>query len=929
MNSLKPYPNSSITKNLILSLGFILLTFTKANAQQLADTTYIKKLYDSSIIYCTNGDNYNVLKILNKVLKLKSGMPDDCKPEYFKVYNVLGLSCKELGDVSKGIEYLEKGLKSASQPIYIAILNVNLANCYIRKGDYLKAICYSESALSAFEKCNRKDREYNLAMNLGISGFSYLSLGDYDRAKYYFLRCIQITEKNRIKGFGFAYSGCGFAYQKLGSIENANSYFKKAKYYFEKEIENDAKTLGEGHYKTGEAYMNYATLCSELGEFAASERLNRRAYKILITSLGGKHFLTYSCLYNYAQLFQRMGRYRQALEYCQKFLISKIYDFNDTSVYANPKADLIPDIELLDILKLKAQAFTMLTEQQNKTENLKAALATLELAAGFIERLRMSYPYESFKLKITEKEHETYLSIVEIAYSLYRTTGNPEYITTAFRYAEYSKYAVLRDQRGEELAQGAAGIPDSLCEQERDIKLRMSDAHRQVEAESKLEHPNRSKIEELNKQQLALMLKLEGMVKLIERSYPLYYKLKYSNQVVSMPQLQKAMEEKEAIIEYVLSDNALYTFAITKDTFQLVRQDADTTFFSKLNHFTNALHNDLSSDYVQYRNAAYFLYQKLILPVEPLLKGKNLLIIPDGKLNLIAFDALTDKPNSGRNGCNYANEPYLIKKYPIGYASSATLYSYSLGDDRKGNPSFLGIAPEFRVMRDSLGWLPFGERSVKRLAWLTFGKSLTGSSATKENFIRQCSRYDIIHIYTHGFEDTLNPANSRLVMAKSKGPTDAYRLHAWEVYNMQLNARMVVLASCYSGSGKLSKGEGVMSMSRSFMYAGSQSVVASLWIAYDNSMDDILNGFYLNLFKGMRKDEALRLAKLEYLKNTQSFFVYPHFWAGLVVNGNQHALYHYWYLKKIILAVTIIIALTLVFWKRRAVRRLLYKAKKR
>ncbi len=113
-----------------------------------------------------------------------------------------------------------------------------------------------------------------------------------------------------------------------------------------------------------------------------------------------------------------------------------------------------------------------------------------------------------------------------------------------------------------------------------------------------------------------------------------------------------------------------------------------------------------------------------------------------------------------------------------------------------------------------------------------------------------------------------------------------------------------------------------MSMSRSFMYAGSQSVVMSLWIAYDNSMDDILNSFYLNLFKGMRKDEALRLAKLEYLKNTQSFFVYPHFWAGMVVNGNQNALYHYWYLKKIALAVTIIIALTLVFWKRRAIKRL-------
>jgi hypothetical protein len=77
----------------------------------------------------------------------------------------------------------------------------------------------------------------------------------------------------------------------------------------------------------------------------------------------------------------------------------------------------------------------------------------------------------------------------------------------------------------------------------------------------------------------------------------------------------------------------------------------------------------------------------------------------------------------------------------------------------------------------------------------------------------------------------------------------------------------------------------------------------------------------------MRKDEALRLAKLEYLKNTQFFFVYPHFWAGIVVNGNQNALYHYWYLKKITLAIIVILTILIIFWKRKAIKNLLYKAK--
>lgn len=112
------------------------------------------------------------------------------------------------------------------------------------------------------------------------------------------------------------------------------------------------------------------------------------------------------------------------------------------------------------------------------------------------------------------------------------------------------------------------------------------------------------------------------------------------------------------------------------------------------------------------------------------------------------------------------------------------------------------------------------------------------------------------------------------------------------------------------------------------MYAGSESVVMSLWAASDRSTNNILNSFYKNLRKGMRKDEALQLAKLENLEKAEPIFAHPRYWAGIVINGNQNGLYHYWYLKKIGLAGTIILALLFVFWKRKAIRNLLYKAKK-
>jgi hypothetical protein len=109
------------------------------------------------------------------------------------------------------------------------------------------------------------------------------------------------------------------------------------------------------------------------------------------------------------------------------------------------------------------------------------------------------------------------------------------------------------------------------------------------------------------------------------------------------------------------------------------------------------------------------------------------------------------------------------------------------------------------------------------------------------------------------------------------------------------------------------------------MYAGSKSVVMSLWAAPDKTTNDMLNDFFLNLLKGMRKDEALRLAKLKNLAKADPIYAHPRFWSGIVVNGNQNELYHYWYLKKLIFVTIVILALVFAFRKRKAIKRLLYK----
>ncbi len=915
MNSFKQQFNSLIFKLIILLLINTFLSVSKLGAQQLTDKNYLTKLYDSTKVLYQSGDYNGAIDGLNEILLLKGEMPNDIQPAYYKVFNRLGVIFKRQGNLSKAINYYNKALEFTDDDYILSVINGNIAMIYSLTGDYSKAIFYYESSLSILKKSDKVNKYHWIVNNYLNQGYTYYKSGQMNLALKKSLQSIQIAKKNQIKIAGNAYYNCGLIYQNLDSLDKANIYFKKA-------IESYKKEFGEKHYMTAMAYVNYAVFYSETGYFSKSEQLYQKAHKILIKMLGEKHPYTSLCVQNLGQLHYKKENYKQALHYYQQSLISKIYDFNDRSIYVNPWPDVFPDLDLIDILKAKAQAFEKLAELEDKEINLKTALSTLELTVGFIEQLRTGYLYESSKLQLASQEHDIYLSIINIANSLYEINGDGKYAEIAFKYAELSKYAVLRELKNEEAARGIAGVPDSLGNYERRLKEQIGSIRMQMEEESKQETPDRVKIDKWNEKIFSLTQELENLVEKLESGYPEYYKQKYNQEIVSINQLQQSIDKKEAILEYVLGDSSLYTFVVTQDTFLLLKQDTDSVFHSSLDFYKTVLHRDHTSNYRLYRNSAYNLYKKLIFPVEPLLQNKNLLIIPDDKMNFISFDVLVDKPYKSVDELYYREEPFLLKKYPIAYAYSATLYKNSLTALQNNRFKFLGIAPGYENSKDSLIHMPLGLKSVRKIALLMLGKSLTGEKATEQKFKEYSNKYDVIQLYAHGFEDTLNPANSKLILSEPDDSLNDSYLHAWEVYNLQINAKLVVLASCYSGGGKLSKGEGVLSLSRSFMYAGSESIVMSLWLAPQKATNNILNSFYLNLLKGMRKDEALRLAKLRYLEQTDPISAHPRFWAGIVINGNQKELYKNWYLKRLIYIISMIGVLFFLMKKRKSIAKL-------
>lgn len=384
MTFFKPQFNTLVCKVLILLLAGISLSLPNVNAQQVVDTNNIITLYDSSKIYYAAGEYSKAIRVLNKVLSFKKNMPNDSKPEYFKIYNLLGVIYKKQGDLNRAIDFYKKALEKTSDSYYLSLINDNLANIYSLRGDYAKAIYCYENTLSVLEKSNDVNKSRYIVENYYNLGYSYYKLGNYYFAMDRYLKSIKLAERNRLGGVGETYYSYGLVYQKLDSLDKANFCFQKA-------ITCNIKEFGENHYTIGMAYMNYAAFYSDIGDYKNSSRLYKKALAILLNTLGDKHSYTSLCLKNIGLLNYQLNLHKQALNYFQRSLIARIYSFNDNSICVNPSSDVLPDMDLLVILKLKAQTFIKLAEYESREENLKSALATLELAATFTERLRTGY----------------------------------------------------------------------------------------------------------------------------------------------------------------------------------------------------------------------------------------------------------------------------------------------------------------------------------------------------------------------------------------------------------------------------------------------------------------------------------------------------------------------------------------------------------
>lgn len=342
------------------------------------------------------------------------------------------------------------------------------------------------------------------------------------------------------------------------------------------------------------------------------------------------------------------------------------------------------------------------------------------------------------------------------------------------------------------------------------------------------------------------------------------------------------LDERSVMLEYFLGERSSYVVAIAKRTSNIYRMPDQGEIKRSLRAYLKHVSSPPGSTPLA-QAASLRIGRELLFPLEKLRDHEmdTIIIIPDGMLGHLPFETL-----SLENG---QEADLLIERFNVHYgASASSLVALKRkkvdGGHEKALMAFGGAV--YDHARGSVSPLPFSMKEVQEIAKLFPGHLCDiylGDEAIEDNVKSlPLTGYQIIHFAGHGLPDGVRPFRSALLFSPSPQQREDGYLRMDEVGLLKMDAELVVLSACGTGTGVLEKSEGPLSLSRVFFYAGARSVLASLWSVSDSATTELMKSFYASLVQGNDTGQALRSAKLELLASGRS---HPFYWAGFVLSG--------------------------------------------
>jgi CHAT domain-containing protein/Tfp pilus assembly protein PilF len=892
----------------------------------------IDSLFQKFLKTFNSGDLVNSNDILISIIKSTKPIPDWYKGS---IYSNLCAVNTMMGRFDIALKYNEKAdnLMTGTQRISSNFADIynNRASIYTIQKSYGSAIAYYEKAIRIYKNLTEKNNK-TLFQNLSAAylniGIAYYELGKFDTASNYFKKSAELKLKYNLTGLALVYMNIAKTYVKNKNLSKADTFYNKSISAFMMEF-------GDNYYRLAEVYFDYGLFLGSSGRNSESLEILKRALSICLKNYGSKQTLVSLSNKLIGDHYKNISDYSTALMYYQNALISVSINFNNHDLFTNPSIDSsLFDIRLLDNLKSKAQALELFAGNQNdqgmKLKAMIKSLETMDLALQLIDRIRNSYMSEESRIYLAENEKETYIFAAHLAYSLFSTTHADSLGRKMYSIAQKAKAAILRNEiSGNELLY-SSGIPDSLREKQNRLSGNIAAYNNLVLEESRKVNPDSNKIAFWKDALFDMNREKEKVTGNIEKVFPQYHDLLRKTDPVSLQLIQKHLKNDETIVDYLLSNQysegkrKLYVFLISDDRLDFREEWLDSLFVKNAGIIRKTTNSSLTAgkgndNFIIYTGALNYMYFNLIKPVEELIKGNKLIIIPDEEIGWLPFDAfLKNKPEPDQ--ADYEGLHYLINDYTFSYAYSSSLIFNKSNLEIRGSKVF-AFSPDYHdisLADSAFSSLRGAGNEIASIYKRFRGNNYNGEKATKANFISALHDPAIFHLAMHSMSDSTNSRYSYLVFDTHDHSPQDDKLYNYEISLTRIKSPMVVLSACNSGTGTLYFGEGLMSLARSFTLAGASSVIKTAWEINDESSARIMTLFYRYLSNGKEKNEAMRLAKLEYLKNSPPSFKDPYYWAAYEVLGDNSPVARNW--KRSLIDISLIVIITagfVVFYFRR------------
>ncbi|HTY11717.1 MAG TPA: CHAT domain-containing tetratricopeptide repeat protein [Bacteroidota bacterium] len=762
-----------------------------------------------------------------------------------------------------------------------------LGEAYSQRSDYDRAISYFNQAEESTIAFNGKYHSglaelYNSMANL------YSLKGNYDDALRYARKSLAIEEHNH----GPHHLSTANSLERLGDVFARHGDYDSAITTYAASLAIKEE-LNRYSVATARLQMAIGNAYTQAGKDDSAEALINISYRTFKVSASSDS--SFIALYHksYGDLLVRQHQYRLADEEYEKAMA--LLSREDYSSSYRPGAQGTfsgTGMLRLQCLLERTKLFKLIFQASHDPADLDTAYTCINDAIVFMTALRRGYKAEGSRLFLREEFDRVYKEGVETAHTLYAVTKNPKFEQKAFECAERAKSNLLLDKILESNAIHFSGAPDSILEQEASLESSLTSLEEKIQEADK--NGQTEPLKQFRDNYFAASVAYNSLLDTLESSYPEYFKLKYQDEPPSIAKIQGSLDSRTTAVEYFFADSVLYIFTVSQNSFDVTEAAGISTIAKDAKELRKALG---TLDEKLYLASAASLYRSIFLPIKDKLHGPQIVIIPDGNLFYVPFEALLSTPRKNNAKADFSRLPYLIKQFVISYSYSLTLFVSRNGNGPpQGSRRFVGFAPVFddsaaRQTASQNGGgvqsLEFSAKEVQQIEELfrkkNFGHTaFMRQNATKNNFKLSVGTASYIHIASHGFTDEDHPGLSGLLFSgKDDSLADDRILYAGETYNLRLNADLVVLSSCKSGVGQLVNGEGLMAMTRGFFYSGAKNVIYSLWNVTDSHTNRLMVGFYDFLLSGSDIPSALRRAKLEMIRNDPGAF--PSKWTSFVL----------------------------------------------